>query len=218
MDEVPGHTATKNMLIYWLNDKVKNKVVVERGIITLYRMERKEHFPGGVWSARYLCQFIQYVAKKLTDVDFVKEKKRAVLFRDSFCTPEWLWKAVAVCGLKLMEDCYKRDALKSEVAKGYLSLTFRTRQQYEDIGKIIGRCTKNHDISPELQRELREIHERSLKQALKTQLQIALNHQEHLIFKKWEPKIREGILLIPEEVKEKLLPATGTCSLYEVTL
>lgn len=199
MDRVPDGTASKAMLISWLNDSTRQDRILRPGLITLYRRERPEHFPGGVWTARSLCEYIHYLAKKLTDPAYVGSRK-AYLFRDSFCDSGWLLMAVAVCGLKLLEDCYVRGAMKSDMAKGYLRITFDARQRLEDTARIIGRCAKNHEVPPELYGELKEIAERGLKQALKTQLEISQNHKEHKIFERWEPAIRAALNAVSEEV------------------
>ncbi|HOV78805.1 MAG TPA: hypothetical protein PK728_01745 [Bacillota bacterium] len=200
INKVPPGTASKNMLIAQLNDTKRRDRLVRPGLVTMYRKERAAHFSGGVWSARYLCQYVEYLAKKLTDKMYVGSAEKAYLFRNSFCNEDWLFKAIAVCGLKLLEDCYMRNALKSDVARGYLSITFKERQRLEDTAQIIGRCTKNHEVTREFSRELREIAEKSLKHALKIQLEISLNHREHGIFDWWKPHIEATLHLIPDKI------------------
>lgn len=204
IDHVPPGTASKNMLIAWLNDSTRKGKLLRPGLVTLYRKERPDHFPRGTWSAKRLCQYIEYLAKKLTDIDYVGTAKRVYLFRDSFHNHEWLMKAVAVCGMKLLEDCYVRGTIKSDVARGYLSITFKERQRLENTARIIGRCTKNHETPADLYRKLKEIAEESLKHALKTQLEISLNHREHKIFEKWEPAIRTTLCSVSEGISMSL--------------
>jgi hypothetical protein len=205
MDNVPEGTASKSTLISWLNNNTRNGNVIRPGVISFYKKECKNHFKDGNWKASRLHEFIMFVAQKLTSPEFVGDKKRSSLFSDSFRNHDWFAKAVAVCGLKLMEDCYLNKALKSKVAMGYLELTFNARRHYEDMGKIVGRCSKNHDLSYEFQREIQSSIETYLKKSLQKQLEISDSHQEHKIFEKWEPKIRRDLNLIPDNLSQQLL-------------
>jgi hypothetical protein len=205
MDFVPPGTASKSMLLSWLNDSKRKHNLIRPGVVTLYRYDRPDHFPGGIWSANRLCQYVEYLAKKLTDKGFVRTNKRACLFRDSLCNTNWFFKAVAVCGLKLLEDCYRQGALKSDVAQGYLSITFKERDRMEDTARVIGRCTKNHEVPVDLRRELREIAEESIKHALRTHLAISADHEEQKIFEKWEPSIRAALSSASENVAMALV-------------
>jgi len=202
MDSVPPDTASKEMLISWLNDYRRKDAVKRRGVITLYRLERGDHFPGGMWSAGYLCQAVEFLIKKLLDPEYVKDINRAAMFRDSFANPDWYWKAVPVFGLKLLEECYRQGALKSQLARSYLRLTINCREHYENFAKIIGRCTKNHEIDLAMYRELREEAEAVLKEQLDLLLQTDHSHQEHLLYEKYEPLIRESLLATREGVME----------------
>lgn len=205
MDSIPEGTASKSMLISWLNNSTRNGNIVRPGVIAQYKVKRKDHFVNGIWRARNLCQFIEFVAKNLTDASFVGDKRKAAMFKDSFKNPDWFRKAVAVCGLKLMEDCYLNKALKSKVAMGCLGLTFSTRQHYEDMGKIIGRCAKNRELDYETKMEIKSSIESDLKNTLQKLLEISSYHQEHKTFEKWEPKIRRDLNLIPDNLSQQLL-------------
>lgn len=223
MDDVPSGTASKEMLLGWLNDYVRYNKILRPGIVRLYRKERPGHFKDGSWRASRLCQYIEYVARKLTDPAFVG-KERAYLFNKSFRNQEWFNKAVPVCGLKLLEDCYLNNALKSRLAAGYMRIMYHSRQQLEDTAGIIGRAFKNAaektvsykelTVLEELKKDLRRVAEANTKAVLQEQLALSIQDEEYFVFKKWIPRIEADLKSIPEKVTA-LLPAPAVASLEQ---
>ncbi|MGI9862739.1 hypothetical protein SDD30_15285 [Moorella naiadis] len=215
MDGAPPGTASKEMLLGWLNDYVRHNKILRPGIVRLYRRERPKHFEGGVWSASRLCQYIEYVARKLTDPAFVG-KERAYLFNQSFHNQEWFSKAVAVCGLKLLEDCYLNNALKSHLAAGYMRIMYHSRQQLEDTAGIIGRAFKNAagkavshkelEVLEGLKNGLRRVAEVNIKAVLREHLAFSVRDEEYFVYKKWLPRIEADLKSVPEKVTA-VLPA-----------
>lgn len=203
MDDVPPDTASKTMLLSWLNDRIVRGKLVRPGLVSLYRKERPDHFPGGAWNANRYCQYIEYVAKRLTDRSFVG-KEKAVLFRNSFRNTGWLAKAAPVCGLKLLEDCHRQGTLKSSMARDHLEIAFNERARLEDTAKIIGRCIKNGDAPEELGREIRRITEKSIKQGFEKRLSIHLNHEEDRLYEKWKPSIEAALSAVPTSIETAL--------------
>ncbi len=192
MCDVPDGTASKSMLLAWLNDNTKHGDLRRPGLITLYQTEHIAHFPEGIWSARYFCEFAAYVATKLMDKNFVGAKK-AVLFKVSFRDPVWFAQAMGVCGAKLIEDCYRQGTLRSDFARSVLSVVLAYRSGIERIGAIIGRSTKNHKAPQELYVELKAIASLASKHALAETINIQQAHWEENVFQKWHTAIESSV-------------------------
>ncbi|WP_424659687.1 hypothetical protein [Desulfofundulus sp.] len=210
MSGVPEGLASKNRLIAWLNDYARDGKV-RSGVITLYRLENRDHFDGGVWVARNFCLFMEYVVKKLTDPKYVG-KSNALLFKKSFSDPDWFHKAAAVCGLKLLEDNYRHGAIKSTVAKSHLDLLFYVRHVAKSLSAAIGRSTKNHSVE-EMKSELDGTLERFLRHTYRSFLEINHAHEEYALLEKWQPKIESTMGLVLERAAldffERLPAALG---------
>lgn len=193
--------ASKNKLISWLNDNRRKERFVRAGIITLYKTNHPEHFQAGKWEARNLALFTRYALLCLVDKTVVKNQKNVDIFLDSIQEEAWFAQAVGLMGTKLLEDLYYSDALKSEVAYSLLNCTITNRIMLEKIGRIVGRVGKNsgkskEDWAPDFIKEVSQ----HFKQQIITQLSIAQNHEEHAIFKKYEPAIKKSLFLAKEQV------------------
>lgn len=197
MSDVPKNYASKSKLVAWLNDYTRNGKT-RPGVVTLYRLENRDHFDGGVWIARNFCLFMEYVVKKLTDPEYVG-KSNALVFKKSFSDPDWFHKAAAVCGLKLLENNYRRGAIKSTVAKSHLDLLFYVRTVAKSLGAAIGRSTKNHDVE-EMRGELGDTLEQFFKHTYNSFLEINQAHEEYSLLEKWLSKIESSVGLVIERV------------------
>lgn len=195
MDSVPEDMASKSMLLAWLNDSTKNGVVQRAGLISLYQKEHLAHFSEGNWSARYFCEFADYVKTKLMDKEFTGSKK-AALFRTSFRDPVWFSQALSVCGVKLLEACYYQGTLRSGFARSILSIVLAWRHSIERIGAVVGRSTKNHEASPELYAEIKSIVSLSSKHAIAETINTQQPHWEEEIFQKWHMEITRSVEVI----------------------
>ncbi|MBE0069848.1 hypothetical protein [Thermoanaerobacterium thermosaccharolyticum] len=195
MDDVPDGLASKDRLIKWLNDaKYKGKISRE-GIITMYREKNPQYFKNGIWQASSFCNFILFMKKNLLDTKYVKKQEIADTFKRSFKNDEWYNSAVAVAGLKLLEDLYDRHALLTDTAKAYIRETKLARQILSSVGKIIGRDGKNHDIS-DLKEDMTNIVEHVFKEALKNAFQLYADKPEQKCFLKYEKTIRQNLMNI----------------------
>ncbi|MBT9147781.1 MAG: hypothetical protein DDT32_01546 [Syntrophomonadaceae bacterium] len=205
MSDVPDGTASKSMLLAWLNDNTKHGDLRRPGLITLYQTEHIAHFPEGIWSARHFCEFAAYVATKLMDKTFAGAKK-AALFKMSFRDPVWFAQAMGVCGAKLIEDCYRRGSLRSDFARSVLSVVLVYRSGFERIGAMIGRSTKNHKVPQELYAELKATVSLVSKHALAETINIQQAHWEENVFQKWYAAIESSV----ESIKQISTEAGGS--------
>jgi len=153
MPTVPEMTSSKSRLLAWLNDHTRHDKVVRKGIVTLYKKDRHLHFDGTDWRARYFCEYIEYVGKKLLDVDYVG-KERAMEFAYSLRDGEWLNMMLSVCGLYLLNDLHQRNALKSAIARAFLNAVSLVREFEKDLGLILGRVGKTHYAPEEMCKDI----------------------------------------------------------------
>lgn len=193
--------ASKAKLISWLNDNNRNKTSPRAGIVRLYKYNHSDHFQNGKWEARNLALFVQYALSCLADKSVVKNQKNANIFIDSMQNQEWFAQAVSLMSTKLLEDLYYNDALKSKVAYSLTHCALTTRILLEKTGKIVGRAGKNQNCN--LPDDYRSEITNYLKEQIKVQLKIAECHEEHAIFKKYEPSLRSSIYTAKEQVFSK---------------
>lgn len=219
MSGLPGDTATSTQLLSWVNDvkadkKKQCKTVYRPGILTMYKAERPQDFIDGVWQARNFCSFSLFLSKKLTDKEFVKSHARAMMFSDSFQNPTWLYKAVALAAIKLLEDRHYSGAVKSTVAKSYLNLVLDQRKLVDGMGQIVGFAIKHQESDTETSGKIKDHISDNMKNQLRHLLVIHSDHPEYKILQKHEPLIVSTIAMIPEKLREKRLPAPTSGVLF----
>jgi hypothetical protein len=193
MDEIPDGLASKDRLIKWLNDAKYKGKISRKGIITIYEEKNPQFFIDGIWQAYTFCNFIFFMKENLLDIKYVKKQEIANMFRESFLNEEWYNSAVAVAGTKLLEDLYGKNALLTDTAKAYVRETKLARKMLGDIGKIIGRDGKNHDIS-NFKEDMTNIVDCAFKEALKSAFQIYADKPEHKCYLKYEKVIKQNLV------------------------
>lgn len=196
MSDIPDGTTKKNSLTAWLEDVNRKDSLVRPGIITLYKIERVDQFTGDIWNARMFCDFVNYTTKKLVDVNFIKDKSKVNEFAYSIQNWEWFWRAMSVSALKLLERSYRADSLKSDIARGYMGMVFRDRMYFQNVGKIVGKSTKNHESPPDLYCQIKKETQSALRDGFNAEMSISIHHDEYVIFKKWESYITRTLATI----------------------
>lgn len=194
MDDVPDGTASKNSLISWLNDSVRKGKVIRKGIISLYREEKKDHFENGFWNSLYFAQYVEYVLEKLTNKDFVNSRKIADLYINSVKNPIWLDKASAVMGLKLLEELHSLNKLTSVVAKILLDLNENNRELLKKNGAIIGRAAKNNQRDSGFQQEMKTLLEEFYKKQWQLEIKRYSQHEEYRLLEEYKPDIEAALI------------------------
>lgn len=217
MAGLPAGTVTSTQLLSWVNDlsadrKKSGKKIYRPGILTLYKKERPGDFVDGVWQARNLCSYALYLAKKLTDKKFVNGQARAMMFNDSFQNPAWLYKAVALAAIKLLEDRHESGAIKSVVARSYLSLVIDQRDMIDEMGRVVGFAFKHQEPEHITSQKILDNINYHMKNQLRCLIEIHSDHPEYKILAKHEPLIISTMAKIPEKIRDKklMLPTVET--------
>lgn len=192
MGDVPDGFASKDRLVNWLNDYTRNGRIVREGAISKYKKDFKDNFENGIWQASNFCVFISYLKDLLTDESFVKNRKTAETFKRSFADREWFQNAIAVSGLKLLENLYEQNALQTNIAKAYIRQVFLARELLNSVAKIIGRSTKNHDAF-DMKELLGDIVEQNFKAQLRSAFDIFRNEAEYRVYKKYASDIQRAL-------------------------
>lgn len=210
MSDVPEGTASKSMLIAWVNDSTRNQEVLRQGVLDSYMSARPEDFIDGKWQPLHFHQFIAYTAVKLTDKVYVG-KSKAEMFSRSFQNIEWLHKASAVMGLKLLERLHRQRALKSVVATVIMDLNRSSRELLEDNAKIFGRAFKNKTSEHEVARDFKYNLERYFKQQWDMTIKRFEQHEEYRYYDAHRKAIESSLLEIPLLLRKDLrtLSLTG---------
>jgi hypothetical protein len=196
--------VSKDMLISWLNDSIRHGEVLRAGIISRYTMDRPDDFENGEWQPLNFNVLIEFMAKKLTDKDFVGGKGKAQLFASSIRDPSWLHKAAAVTGLKMLERMHRQGVLKSKLAKIKLDLVFNSRELLESSGRIIGRVVKNNGSSRDVACEIKEEFGYLFRQNLALSLQHYEQQEEYRIYIGYRKRIEEAIRAVPSQLHPQL--------------
>lgn len=210
MSDVPEDTASKNILIAWLNDSTRNQEVLRQGVLDSYMSDRPEDFFDGKWQPLHFHQFIAYAAVKLTDKVYVG-KSRAEMFSRSFQNIEWLHKASSVMGLKLLERLHKQRSLKSVVATVIMDLNRNSRELLEDNAKIFGRAFKNKTGEHEISRDFRNNLDIFFKKQWEMTIRRFNQHEEYRYYDAHRKAIESSLLEIPLLLRKDLrtLSLTG---------
>lgn len=209
MDDVDPSLASKSRLINWLNDYVRDGEVKREGVISLYRKERRGHFRGNAWVPLYFPQFLLYAKERLTDADFLRSRKLADVFRRSFADREWLAKASAVMGLKLLESLHENGMLYSVVAKSLLDRNRLNRELLDKSAKIVGKASKTGHEGESLLAEIKETYEDFFKKQWENELKRLSGHEEYRILKRYEADIRHTVLALADNAGERFLLGAG---------
>lgn len=147
MSDVPEGTASKDSLISWINDRNTTEKEDGYGVITRYKISNPDHFENGKWKAEKFGHFLGYASELLRDPNFFGKNKGAYrIFRDSFKSDEWWYKATSVIALKLLEDLYKNNGMLSIYAEEVIRTNFATREILSASGRIVGRVGKNSEL------------------------------------------------------------------------
>lgn len=196
MSELPEGTASKSMLIAWINDSTRQSEVLRQGVLESYMIERSEDFVNGKWQPLHFHQFIIFAATKLTDKNYVG-KTKAELFGVSFHDIDWLFKASSVMGLKLLEKLHSQKSLKSVVASTIMDLNRNSRELLEDNAKIFGRAFKNRSSENELTRDFKDSIEKYFKIQWDMTIKQYEQHEEYRYYDAHRKAIESSLLEIP---------------------
>lgn len=195
--------ASKSSLLSWLRDYHRNKKVLRPGVVTLYKLGNPGHFIQGKWQARHFAKFIEFTLKNLTDSRYIKNQDKVNRFLDSINDAEWLWQACSLAGVVLLEDLYRANALKSNVARSLIQGIIESRYLLDSIGKIVGRVGKNNDRSLEWSRETRDVFQRYFRERMAASLEVAEQHTEYLIYKEYKDGIQESLFFLKQELNRE---------------
>lgn len=201
MDGIPSTLASKTSLINWLNDNVRKGQLVREGIIYRYQKKRPDHFKSdGTWRPSCFVSFLDFCKDELTDKNFTGKRISSIYSR-SFQNSEWVAKASAVMGLKMLESMYKQDTLNSTLARIILDINFRSRELLEAGGRIVGRVIKNNGGSHELSWEINDLFERFFKEQLHLTMRRYKQHSDYRLYLDYKPEIEREIQGLPQQLK-----------------
>lgn len=186
--------ASKQSLISWLNDCTRNNEHVRSGIITLYKQTHPEHFDTGKWMARNVAVYISFVLERLTSKDYVKSKSKVKLFLESIQNDIWFFQASAVACIKLLEDLYHSDSLKSVCAYSLVDQMLTYREQQKSTAKIIGRVGKSGNFSDLDKEELMYINHNAAIKGLQSAMKAVEQHNENALFEQYKRDIQQGLI------------------------
>lgn len=193
MDSKNENMATKTMLVSWLNDFTRNNEVKRKGIINLYKQAFPQHFENGKWQARNMVVFVDYAVKRLKDKQLIKDSKRVSQFIESIGDEKWFWQAISIICIKLVEDLFTQNALKSSSAKALIDQIMIYRKMIDDMGKIVGRVGKTKDLDSELKDRVYQMLQDGAKQSLICAVDALGNYEENAIFEKYQGMIQVSL-------------------------
>lgn len=203
MDGAPPGLASKTSLVSWLNDNVRKGQLVREGIITRYQKKRPSHFRGdGTWRPSCFISFLDFCKDELTNKSFVG-KRNAAMYSQSFQNADWVAKASAVMGLKMLERMYKQGTLNSTLSKVILEINFKSRELLEASGRIIGRVAKNNGQSYEIASEIQDLFERHFKEQFYLAMKRYEQHSDYRLYLEYKPVIETEIQRLPLRLMEK---------------
>lgn len=205
MNGLPEELASKTMLISWLNDYTKNESTLRKGLLAEYQSQFPEHFVNGVWQSYYFPSLIEFISKRLVDIDTVKTKKKAQLFAESLKNDEWVEKASAVIGLKMMEKLFLQNRLVSKTARAILRLNFHAREFLEKNNKTLGRQFRNHDVDRGIYPDFQDGMERYFKMAFDMASREFADVEENRIYLECEEMIHRDIRTGTRKALESML-------------
>ena len=182
--------ASRTMLLSWLNDSVRRGVTARDGIVTLYKASHPDHFENGKWRAQYLAAFIDYALRQLTEKTFMKDKRRAALFSESVKSEEWAWQAASVMSIKLFEDLYLQNGLRSLSARFAIGEMIRYREMWEKLGGLVGRVGKTGGLDDFTRQQLKSEFQSGLREAMKQHTSMLSQTKEYVLFEKHAPAIK----------------------------
>lgn len=209
MNNIPKGFASKDSLIAWLNDK-SSKNGVREGIITRYKKERPDHFENGMWKPVNFPAFIKFACEKLTDKQFVKSRSLAEMYKLSFNDRDWLAKAAAVMGIKLLEELYEQKRLRSVIAQTILKINFLTRRLIERNASVYGRNLKNFGITDIDNAEIRKNITEYYREIAALATQEHSQHHELALLRKYKPDIEKALALIPSHIQIAMIEGEVT--------
>lgn len=201
MDSAPAGLASKDSLIRWLDDYKKKNGGVRPGVITWYKHDHRDHFENGVWRSMFFAAFVKYAADKLTDKDFVHDRKIASLYKISFLNPVWFQCASSVMGLKLIEDLYKHNALNSDFARATIEFNLRKREELDKMISGFSAAAKQQNIDFYYLNQLKAEIEASFRRDYEKTIQKYENHQDIYFYAKYKRDIEKSLAEIPAHIK-----------------
>lgn len=195
--------ASKSSLLSWLRDYRRHNKVLRPGIITLYKLGNSGHFVHGKWQARNFVNFIEFMLKNLTDSRYIKNQSKVDQFLDSINDEEWLLQASSLAGVVLLEDLYRANALKSNVARSLLQNIFQSRYLLDSLGKIVGRVGKNNDKTRDWSREIKSLLQVQFRDQMTIALEVGKQESEYQLYKEHEKDIQEGLFFLKQELNRE---------------
>jgi hypothetical protein len=195
MNGLPEELASKTMLINWLNDYTKKGNTLRKGLLAAYQSQHPEHFINGVWQSYHFPLLIEFVAKSLVDIEVLNGKKKAELFAASLQHDEWVEKASAVIGLKMLEKLFSQGRLVSKTARAILRLNYHAREFLEKNNKSLGRQFRNHEVDRGMYSDFHHDVERYFKMAFDMASREFADVEENRIYSECEEMIRRDIMI-----------------------
>jgi hypothetical protein len=205
MNGLPEELASKSMLVSWLNDYTKNENMLRKGLLAEYQAQFPEHFTNGVWQSFHFPLLIEFIFKRLVDSETVKSKKKALLFAESLQHDDWVEKASAVIGLKMMEKLFLQNRLVSKTARAILRLNFHAREFLEKNNKSLGRQFRNHEADRGIYPGFKDDVERYFKLAFDIASKEFADAEENKIYLECEEMIHQDIRIGTKRALESML-------------
>ncbi|KLU61437.1 hypothetical protein CEB3_c21160 [Peptococcaceae bacterium CEB3] len=198
----PG-LATRRTLLACLNTSVRRK-----GVICLYKEHFPEHFKDGKWQGRNAVVFVDYALKKLTDDSFVQNSKWITQFSLSIRNEKWLQDAIALMGLKMLENLFAHNELKSSVAVAVMEEMANYRQMMKEVEAIVRRVADRKEFDDFSQSLISKRLEVGGEKGLKCALEAYGNKEEQGIYERYRSAIEQVFCSIVRQNTQNT-PASG---------
>lgn len=189
-------------LLSWLNDYRRDGALQREGVITRFFRKYPERM-----MAIYFGDFYLFAREILQDPEFVRDRRKAGEFRESFASPEWEAWARPVLAQKFLERLYELDRLHTGYAFATIGAIRHLRRLEEQFARIEHRMAalaKGEIDAEELEamrREFREYLQHTFAGILDAH---RLSDEEARLLEQYRPQLEP--VLRPDRVPAPALP------------
>jgi hypothetical protein len=192
-NNTPDGLISKDSLLKWLDDRVVKGEVKRKGIISLYLEERQDHFNEYKWNARNFFKFVEFARGKLTNVEYVGKKNKAIEFLNSFMNEKCFHMIVQLMTIKLFYKLHTEDMFISHVAPSVVDKMNAHKDIMSQMGKIAGAVGKhrdNNDLVKFLMGKMRDEVQGYLSQEIDRDKVAYIHKEEFEIYNQYKPQFQ----------------------------